>query len=84
MTEHDSLISGRAYGVLLASPAEGSRMQLKCSKCSKPIPRRLVRESQQLRDTSDVTLRQLEAALFERQQALRDAMQQRASPVSSD
>jgi len=52
----DVTFSGLAYGVLLASPAEGSRMQLKCSKCSKPIPRRLVRESQQLRDTSDVTL----------------------------
>ena len=187
MTEHDSLISGRAYGVLLASPAEGSRMQLKCSKCSQPIAlndiiestdgrlshvdcmrpsnltsaerqliyvycfdhvvaeclacnvtyrwqqlsadattgrtnmcprcrqdltdsirahlygcamappevrrrarkvrqaaRRLVKESQQLRDTSDVILRQLEAALFERQQALRDVMQKKASPASSD
>src|SRR5262249_951741 len=35
--EQGWLVTGGAYGVLLASPAEGSRMQLKWSKCSQPI-----------------------------------------------
>lgn len=37
----------------------------------------LVKEAQALRDTSDVLIRQLEAALFEQQQALRSAMEKR-------
>lgn len=37
----------------------------------------LIKESQQLRDTSDVLIRQAEATLFERQQALRVAMTKR-------
>jgi hypothetical protein len=40
----------------------------------------LMKESQQLRDTSDVRLREAEAALFERQRALREA----CSPRSDD
>jgi len=39
----------------------------------------LVKESQQLRDTSDVLIREAEAALFERQRDLREAMSQRTA-----
>ena len=38
---------------------------------------RLAKESQQLRDISNVLIREAEAALFERQRALRDAMSKR-------
>ena len=38
---------------------------------------RLVKETQQLRDRSDVLIREAEAALFERQRALREAMSRR-------
>ena len=37
----------------------------------------LVKESQQLRDRSDVLIREAEATLFERQRALREAMSRR-------
>jgi hypothetical protein len=37
----------------------------------------LVKESQQLRDRSDVLIREAEAALFEKQRALREAMSKR-------
>jgi hypothetical protein len=37
----------------------------------------LVKESQQLRDRSDVLIREAETRLFERQRALRDAMSRR-------
>ena len=37
----------------------------------------LVKESQQLRDTSDVLIREAEALLFERLRSLRDAMSRR-------
>jgi len=40
----------------------------------------LVKESQQLRDTSDVLLREAEAAFFERQRALREAMTRSTAP----
>jgi len=39
--------------------------------------RHLVKESQQLRDRSDVLIREAEAALFETQRALREAMSQK-------
>jgi len=39
----------------------------------------LVKESQQLRDRSDVLIREAEAALFERQRALREAMSKRTA-----
>jgi hypothetical protein len=39
----------------------------------------LVKESQQLRDTSDVLIRDAEAALFERRRSLREAMSQRTA-----
>ena len=38
---------------------------------------RLVKESQQLRDNADVLIREAEAALFERQRALREVMARR-------
>jgi hypothetical protein len=41
--------------------------------------RHLVKESQELRDTSDVLIREAEAALAERQRALRDAMSKRTA-----
>ena len=37
----------------------------------------LVKAAHELHDTSDVLIRQLEAALFEAQQALRDSMSKR-------
>ena len=40
----------------------------------------LVKESQQLRDRSDVLIREAEAALFERQRALREVMARRIAP----
>ena len=40
----------------------------------------LVKESQQLRDKSDVLIREAEAAMFERQRALREAMSKRQPP----
>ena len=40
---------------------------------------RLVKETQQLRDRSDVLIREAEATLFERQRALREAMSKRAA-----
>src|SRR4030095_4898492 len=40
---------------------------------------RLVKERQERRDTSDVLLREAEAALFRAQRALREAMPKRAS-----
>lgn len=40
---------------------------------------RLVKESQQLHDKSDVLLREAEAALFNRQRALREAMSKRTA-----
>src|SRR5215470_3771964 len=39
----------------------------------------LVKESQQLRDASDVLIREAEAALFEKQRALREAMSKRTT-----
>jgi galactokinase len=39
----------------------------------------LVKESQQLRDTSDVLIRDAEAALFARLRSLREAMSQRTA-----
>ena len=39
----------------------------------------LVKESQQLRDRSDVLIREAEAALFERQRALREVMARRTA-----
>jgi len=41
---------------------------------------RLVKESRQLRDRSDVMIRQLEAALFQAQQTLKAVMARRAAP----
>jgi hypothetical protein len=41
--------------------------------------RRLVKESQQLRDKSDVLIREAEAALFRSQRALREAMSKRVA-----
>ena len=40
---------------------------------------RLVKETQQLRDSSDVLIREAEAALFESQRALREAMSKRTT-----
>jgi len=40
---------------------------------------RLVKETQQLRDRSDVLIREAEAALFESQRALREAMSKRTT-----
>src|SRR5262249_31240961 len=40
---------------------------------------RLVKEAQQLRDTSDVLIREAEAALFKSRRALREAMSKRAT-----
>ena len=40
---------------------------------------RLVKQSQQARDRSDVLMREAEAALFERQRALREAMSRRTA-----
>jgi hypothetical protein len=42
--------------------------------------RHLVKESQQLRDRADVLIREAEAALFERQRALREAMTRSTAP----
>jgi hypothetical protein len=38
-----------------------------------------VKESEQLRDTSDVLIREAEAKLFEKQRALREAMSKRTA-----
>jgi hypothetical protein len=40
---------------------------------------RLVKETQQLRDTSDVLIREAEATLFRSQRALREAMSRRTA-----
>jgi hypothetical protein len=40
---------------------------------------RLVKESQQVRDRSDVLIREAEATLFEKQRALREAMSKRTA-----
>jgi len=40
---------------------------------------RLVKETQQLRDRSDVLIREAEAALFESHRALREAMSKRTT-----
>jgi len=40
----------------------------------------LVKQSQELRDKSDVAIREAEAALFQRQRALREVMAQRKAP----
>jgi hypothetical protein len=42
---------------------------------------RLIKESQQLTDRSDVLIRQAKALLFERQRALREAMSKRTHPT---
>ena len=42
--------------------------------------RRLVKQSQEARDRSDVLIREAEALLFENQRALRTAMAKRATP----
>jgi hypothetical protein len=44
------------------------------------MARRLVKESTQLRDTSDVLIRQLEAALLQAQQTLKAVMARRVAP----
>jgi hypothetical protein len=45
----------------------------------KEASRHLVKESQELRDTSDVLIREAESLLFERQRALREAMSRRTA-----
>ena len=47
------------------------------AKAVREAAQRLMKEAQQLRDRSDVLIREAEAALFERQRALREAMSKR-------
>jgi len=49
------------------------------AKAVREAAQRLVKEAQQLRDRSDVLIREAEAALFESQRALREAMSPRAA-----
>src|SRR5215475_3208227 len=49
------------------------------AKAVREAAQRLVKESQQLRDTSDILIREAEAALFEKQRALRKAMSKRTA-----
>ena len=49
------------------------------AQAAREAAQHLVKESQQLRDTSDVLIREAEAALFERQRALREVMAQRVA-----
>src|SRR5262249_16370714 len=55
-----------------------SEVRLK-AKAVREAAQRLVKEAQQLRDRSDVLIREAEAALFERQRALREAMSKRTA-----
>jgi len=66
---------GHVYGCAMLP----SEVRFK-AKAVREAAQHLVKESQQLRDRSDVLIREAEAALFERQRALRDAMSRRTAP----
>ena len=57
------------------APAEVRRR----AQAVREAAQRLVKQSHQARDRSDVLIREAEAALFERQRALREAMSRRAA-----
>src|SRR5215831_10743669 len=65
---------GHVYGCAML-PAE---VRLK-AQAVREAAQHLVKESQQLRDRSDVLIREAEAALFERQRALREVMARRTA-----
>jgi DNA-binding NarL/FixJ family response regulator len=64
---------GHLYGCALLP----SEVRLKAQQV-REAAQRLVKQSQQARDRSDLLLREAEAALFERQEALRTAMRKSA------
>ena len=48
------------------------------AQAAREAARRLVKQTQEVRDNGDVLIREAEAAIFESQQALRAAMSKRA------
>jgi hypothetical protein len=68
---------GHVYGCAML-PVE---VRLK-AQAAREAAQHLVKESQQLRGTSDVLIREAEAALFERPRALREAMSRVKAPNS--
>ena len=69
LTEH-------VRGHLYCCPVLPSEIKLK-AQAVRESARRLIKQSQQLADSSDLLIREAEAMLFAHQQMLRDAMRRR-------
>ena len=69
--------SGRAHLFSCATLLSEVRLR---AQAMREAAQRLVKESQQARDTADVLIREAEAVLLKSQRALRQAMSRRATP----